>query len=181
MRQRARDQNGNLWDIAWGVSDPAATLRGDLGVKGGLQSEGWSTEFPDPHYPAEVKSLRVFSTDQGVIAAMAEITPGVYAAAVRLTEDAPPKDKSRIAILNKIANSGFPSVRFERFYRHYNGSTLTSVPDWSAAQAAEIALMVEEGFLEKSAMIDGPWLDMGETESHIAVTDAGRALIAKAG
>ncbi|MEL7026501.1 MAG: hypothetical protein AAGO57_04615 [Pseudomonadota bacterium] len=178
MKTRTRDQNGVLWEISWGISDPMTALRGEFGVSGALQSTKRLTAFADPLYPAETKTLRVYETDHGVEAAMAEITPGVYAAGVRAIErEAGAGDDRRKAILTKIARSGHPSVRFERFYRHFNGTSLTSIPDWSAEDISEITVMVDAGLLDKSEMRDGPWLNMGETESHIALTEAGRALI----
>ena len=77
-----RDKEGHEWSVRWGVSDPHDALRETFGLRGPYTSMSRSVALIEPRYN-ETKTLFIYSGPSGETVAMAEITPGVYAAALR--------------------------------------------------------------------------------------------------
>ena len=83
MKLVSTDQNGEDWEICWGVLDEEATLRNEFGISGPFKARPEHATFQDPIYKRETKSLRVYESTDGTIVAMSEITPSIYAAGVK--------------------------------------------------------------------------------------------------
>ena len=84
MRRICKDQTGADWDISWGVLDGEASLRNEFAVVGPYESTDQNATFQDPIYRYETKTLAVYQSAEGRTVAMAEITPSMFAAGVKL-------------------------------------------------------------------------------------------------
>ena len=83
MKRTSKDQNGDSWEISWGVLDPEQTLAEEFGIIGPFRNLKQHVTFQDPIYRIETKTLHVYQSEAANIVAMAEITPSIYAAGVK--------------------------------------------------------------------------------------------------
>lgn len=83
MKRVAKDQNGEDWEICWGILNEETVLKSEFGISGPFKKMPETAIFRDPLYKNETKTLRVYESSEGTICAMAEITPSIYAAGVK--------------------------------------------------------------------------------------------------
>ncbi|MEJ6395731.1 hypothetical protein V8J82_20905 [Gymnodinialimonas sp. 2305UL16-5] len=92
MKTQSVDQDGGVWDMAWGVSDIPDTLRDVFGIAWQRGDDAGSIVLQDPLYAWETKTLSTYTftvAAASLSVAMAEITPGVYAVGVKRSRDQP--------------------------------------------------------------------------------------------
>lgn len=80
--ETAIDQDGDIWQIVWGILYPEDALKSAFNMIGPFERVNESVTFQDPLHRNETKTLLVYiaNTESGPVkVAIAEITPGIYA------------------------------------------------------------------------------------------------------